>query len=115
MTVVDDTAPAGTARPLERFPAAPRAQVAGLSPAKRHALTTCFHAGALTKRKGAWHGGPDSKPVSGVTVADLARDGLLSLLIEPRTGTARLTERGILFARTLLDDAASAECNLAQA
>ncbi len=106
---MEDNAPGETARPLARLAAAPRAQVAGLSPAKRHALTACFHAGALNKRKGAWHGGADSKPVSGVTVADLARDGLLSLLIEPRGGTARLTERGTLFAHALLDDAAGAE------
>lgn len=86
----------------------PRARVASLSTAKRHALVACLNASGLTKKNGAWHGVPDARPVSGVTVADLARDGLLTVSIDHRQGTARLTERGTVFALTLLEQAAAA-------
>ena len=56
-----------------------RALIAVLSPAKRAALVACLVADGLNKRSGAWHGIAGGKPISGVTVADLARDGLLSL------------------------------------
>ena len=39
-------------------------------------------------------------------VADLVRDGMLTSTTEHRLGSARLTERGNWFARTLLHDAA---------
>jgi hypothetical protein len=81
----------------------PRARIAGLSLAKRHALVACLNANGLTKKSGAWHGAADARPVSGVTVADLARDGLLVVSIDHRQGTARLTERGTSVARTLRD------------
>jgi hypothetical protein len=84
----------------------PRARVAGLSLAKRYALVACLNANGLTKKSGAWHGAADARPVSGVTVADLARDGLLAVTIDHRLGTARLTERGTSFARTLLEQGA---------
>jgi hypothetical protein len=97
------------ARPLRLAPSEPRAMVAILSPAKRNALVACFNASGLHKKDGAWHGEPDGKPVSGVTVADLARDGMLILTTDHRLGSARLTERGNWFARTLLGDAAAAK------
>ncbi|HEY6258374.1 MAG TPA: hypothetical protein VIY51_21535 [Xanthobacteraceae bacterium] len=115
MTALQDTAFADTAaesaplapRPLDRLPTSgeQRARVAALSAAKRHALVACFNASGLYKKSGAWHGVPDGKPISGVTVADLARDGMLTLSTDHRLGSARLTERGNCFARTLLDDA----------
>src|SRR5437899_13014671 len=97
------------ARLLLLAPSEPRALIAILSPAKRNALVACFNANGLHKKDGAWHGPPDGKPVSGVTVADLARDGMLTLTTDHRLGSARLTERGNWFARTLLREAAAAK------
>jgi hypothetical protein len=86
-------------------PSEPRAQIAILSTAKRNALLTCFNASGLHKKDGAWHGIPGGKPVSGVTVADLTRDGMLTLTTDHGLASARLTERGSWFARTLLREA----------
>jgi hypothetical protein len=110
MTILQDTqyTPVETAPPLPLAPSEPRALIAILSSAKRNALVACFNANGLHKKDGAWHGPPDGKPVSGVTVADLARDGMLTLTTDHRLGSARLTERGNWFARTLLRDAAAA-------
>jgi len=121
MTIVSDATLARVApeqapplaRALDNLQAAEqRARVAVLSAAKRYALVACFNAGGLNKKSGAWHGTADGKPICGVTVADLARDGLMSLSTENRLGTARLTERGSSCARTLIADAASAEASL---
>ena len=71
---------------------------------RRNALVACFTAGGLYKKDGAWHGPPDGKPISGMTTADLARDGMLTVTTNHRIGSARLTERGNWFARTLLSD-----------
>jgi hypothetical protein len=90
--------------PFPQLPKEPRALVAILSPAKRNALIACFHASALNKKDGAWHGLPDSTRTSGVTVADLARDGMLTVTTDRRAASARLTERGNWFAQTLLCD-----------
>jgi hypothetical protein len=90
------------ARLLLLAPSEPRAPIAILSPAKRDALVACFNAGGLHKKDGAWHGSPGGKPVSGMTTADLARDGMLTVTTNHRFGSAQLTERGNWFARTLL-------------
>jgi hypothetical protein len=82
------------------------APIAELSPSKRHALVSCFNAGGLSKKHGAWHGPQGGKPISGITTADLARDGMLTRTVQHRNGSARLTERGSWFARTLLLDTA---------
>ena len=81
-----------------------KAPIAALSPSKRHALVSCFNAGGLYKKDGAWHGPQGGKPISGMTTADLAREGMLTLNVQHRNGSARLTERGNWFARTLLSD-----------
>ena len=91
---------------LQRAPSQPRAPIAILSVAKRRALLSCLNPSGLRKKAGAWHGAENVKPISGVTVADLARDGMLILTTEHRTCSAQLTERGIWFARTLLHDEA---------
>jgi hypothetical protein len=78
MTTLQDTA-MGPASQDE-----PRAPVAILSPAKRNALVACFNAGGLQKKDGAWHGLPGGKPVSGMTTADLARDGMLTVTTNHR-------------------------------
>src|SRR5262249_34091764 len=82
------------ARLLLLAPSEPRAPIAILSPAKRNALVACFNAGGLHKKDGA--------SVSGMTTADLARDGMLTVTTNHRFGSARLTGRGNWFARTLL-------------
>jgi hypothetical protein len=92
-------------------PGEPRAPIAILSPAKRNAVVACFNAGGLHKRDGAWHGPPGGKPVSGMTAADLARDGMLTVTTNHRIGSARLTERGNWFARTLLCDGTAGTCS----
>jgi hypothetical protein len=80
------------------------APVAELSPSKKSALVACFNAGGLNKKDGAWHGALGGKPIAGITTADLARDGMLTVTIKHRNGSARLTERGNWFARTLLSN-----------
>jgi hypothetical protein len=90
-------------------PREPRAPIAILSSAKRNALVACFNAGELHKKDGAWHGPPGGKPVSGITTADLARDGMLTVTRNDRIGSARLTERGNWFARTLLCNGTAAK------
>jgi hypothetical protein len=78
------------------------APIAQLSVAKRNALVACIKAGGLYKKAGAWHGPCDGRPLSGITIADLARDGMLTVTTNNRLGSAQLTERGNWFARTLL-------------
>jgi len=83
----------------------PRAPVAVLSPTKRTAVIECFNNDGLHKRDGYWCGAPEGKHISGVTVADLARDGMFSVIKSLRHSSARLTERGQWFARTLVETA----------
>ena len=82
-----------------------RAPVGLLSLAKRTALIECFNNNGLDKRSGCWCGAPEGKHISGVTVADLARDGMFSVITNRRHGSVRLTERGQWFARTLIEAA----------
>lgn len=75
-----------------------------LTRAKRAALVTCLHGGGtLYKQRGVWVPSPidaSEQRISGITVADLGRDGMLALRIEGRRASARLTARGSWFART---------------
>src|SRR6476646_10374762 len=87
-----------------------RAPVAVLSPTKRTAVIECFHNNGLHKRRGYWWGTPEGKQISGGTVADLARDGIFSVAINLRHGSARLTERGQWFAQTLIEAAKKQQC-----
>ena len=94
---------------LPSTPEEPRAPTAGLSPAKRAALIACFNGGSLHKRDGAWAAPSAStydKPVSGVTVADLGRDGMLMLSMLDGNASARLTTRGSWFVRTMMAEIA---------
>jgi hypothetical protein len=88
----------------------PRAPIAILSPAKRAALIACLNGGILQKRSGVWSApsaGISDKPIFGVTVADLGRDGMLTLgMLDGRT-SARLTARGLWFARTVVTELAA--------
>jgi hypothetical protein len=83
----------------------PRAPIAALSPTKRIALIECLNNSGLHKRNGYWWGTLEGKHISGVTVADLARDGMFSVIKNLRHSSARLTERGQRFARTLIEAA----------
>jgi len=83
----------------------PQAPIAFLSLAKRTALIECFNNNGLNKSSGSWCGAPEGKHISGVTVADLARDGMFSVIASRPHGSARLTERGQWFARSLIDAA----------
>ena len=76
--------------------------LAMLSSTKRNALIACFNAGALHKNAGAWHGTLGGKPVAGTTIADLSRDGMLTVTTNRRLGSAYLTERGSWFAQALI-------------
>jgi hypothetical protein len=79
-----------------------RAPINGLSPTDRTALIECCNNFGLYKQNGMWLGSSSGKPISGNTVANLGRDGLLTITKNNRLGSARLTERGEWFARTLI-------------
>ena len=58
---------------------------------------------------GAWAASSASardKPIFGITVADLGRDGMLTLCRLAGTASARLTTRGSWFARTAVTEMA---------
>jgi hypothetical protein len=94
------------------FPDERRAPVENLSPIKRRALVLCLEGdGTLHKRSGAWTSScaaSHEKRISGVTVADLNRDGLLTITVTDKRASARLTTRGTWFARTVAYDLAAA-------
>jgi hypothetical protein len=79
-----------------------------LSTAKRSALIACLTGGGtLHKRYGAWvseAAGADDKPIAGIIVADLSRDGMLTLTMLGKSASARLTTRGTWFARTAVTE-----------
>jgi hypothetical protein len=82
----------------------PRAPIAVLTPAQRKALLVCLDAGTIRRHAGAWIPATcsASEPrISGITVADLARDGLLTIEASGKSRSARLTMRGSWFARTV--------------
>ena len=89
-------------------PNEPPAPIANLSPAQRNALVACINAGGLYKQAGAWHGPFGGKPLSGATIADLARDGMLTVTTNHLLGSAQLTARGNWYARTLIHHAETA-------
>ena len=74
-------------------PNEPPAPIVNLSPAQRNALIACINAGGLYKKAGAWHGPFGGKPLAGVTIANLARDGMLTVSTNHRLGSAKLTGR----------------------
>ena len=73
-----------------------------LSHAKRQALIECLNSSVLHKIQGSWRGSSD-KTISGVTIADLCRDGMLVVTTNRKISAAQLTERGAWFARALVD------------
>ena len=97
-----------SAAPLLLAPGESRAPTEVLSPTKRAALIACLNGGgSLHKRCGAWaasSGSACDKPISGITVADLGRDGMLTLCRLAGSASARLTARGSWFARTAVTE-----------
>src|SRR5437870_7848620 len=91
-------------------PDEPRAPTDRLSPTKRAALIACLNGGgSLLKRRGAWAAPLASacdKPIFGITVADLGRDGMLTRSMLDGNASARLTTRGNWFARTVVTEMA---------
>jgi hypothetical protein len=81
-----------------------RAPIDILSPTKRAALIACLNGdGILHKRYGVWSPssvGTFETRISGMTVADLSRDGMLTVTVIGKSSSARLTTRGAWFART---------------
>ena len=80
------------------------APTANLSPTKRAALLACVKGdGTLHKRMGVWKSPAaqsGERPIYGVTVADLARDGMVTVTVTGKYAIAALTPRGSWFART---------------
>lgn len=76
-----------------------------LSAAKKAALVAFLHGdGALHKSRGVWTASParaSCARIYGMTIADLARDGILTVTMIGKSASARLTPRGAWFARTL--------------
>jgi hypothetical protein len=66
------------------------------------ALIECCNNCGLYKQNGVWLGSSGGKPISGNTVANFGRDGLMTVTKNNQSGSARLTERGEWFARTLI-------------
>ena len=85
-------------------PDEPRAPIEILSSKKRAALVACLSGGGtLRKHDGVWIAAsarPGDKPIAGVTVADLGREGMLTLTVLRESASAQLTTRGSWFART---------------
>ena len=79
-----------------------RAPISLLSNKSRSALVDCFKNGELQKHKGVWRGSIEGEPIHGNTVASLCRDGLFVAIKSKQSGSARLTERGVWFVRTLI-------------
>ncbi len=82
-------------------PDEPRAPTALLSAAERSALVACLADGALCKQRNVWVSPRDTNTrFASITVAKLAREGMLRVSASGRRGVARLTPRGSWFART---------------
>jgi hypothetical protein len=113
---INDIAPASSYGQLPSPPSqVRRAPIRVLSPAKRAALIECFSNGGLDKQEGRWRGSQHCEPISGVTVADLSRDGMLVVTRNRQNASAQLTERGRWFAQTLLQAAPALRCELSPA
>jgi hypothetical protein len=80
----------------------PRAPTTSLSAAERAALIACLADGTLCKQRGVWTSPRNTnRRIASITVANLSRDGMLTVNTFGRRGVARLTARGSWFARTI--------------
>ncbi len=91
------------------------APVAILSAAKRTALLAFLEGdGTLHKSCGVWIAQPGmlaGARIYGMTIADLAREGMLTLTVSRKSASARLTPRGKWFAQTLAAEMRGNECS----
>ena len=94
--------PSGPENPSPSRQHEKRAPISSLSTKGRYALIECSGNDFLQKHKGVWRGSADGAPINGNTVATLTRDGLLVVTRSNEMWTARLTERGEWFVRTLM-------------
>jgi hypothetical protein len=103
ITALNERASSLVLHPLA--PDEPRAPISILTLAQRTALVACLNGGGrLYKQRGVWTPllvGSCDKGIAGVTVADLSRDGMLSLTTQGRHASAQITTRGSWFARTM--------------
>jgi hypothetical protein len=77
---------------------------------ERTALIACLADGTLSKRCGVWTSQSAhacGRRIAGVTVADLIREGMLTVSVLGRSASAWLTPRGSWFARTAAAEIAS--------
>jgi hypothetical protein len=92
-----------------------RAPTENLSPTKRAALIACVKGdGTLHKSRGVWKSpfaGNCDKPIFGVTVADLCREGMMAVIASGKNAVAQLTIRGSWFARTAATEMAKEDVN----
>jgi hypothetical protein len=80
----------------------PHAPTASLSIPKRAALVACLADGTLRKQRGVWTSLSDAdRHIASITVANLVRDGMLTVRMRGRRGVVHLTVRGSWFARTI--------------
>jgi hypothetical protein len=86
------------------------APVACLSHSKRAALITCVKGdGTLRKCGGIWSApstAGDHRPIFGVTVADLCREGMMTITVAGKNPVAKLTPQGMWYGRTALTEMA---------
>jgi hypothetical protein len=76
---------------------------------RAHQKPFCLGGGIIVRQVGVWtspSAGPGDKPISGITVAELGRHGMLVLNILRRSASAERTRRGSWFARTIFTEAA---------
>ena len=72
-------------------------------------MIACLNGGSLHKLCGVWaapSADAGDKPIAGVTIADLRRDGMLILTMLRGSAYARLTARGNWFAQTVATELA---------
>jgi hypothetical protein len=108
--------PSARSEPISRAtvpllaPEEARAPTESLSPTKRAALIACLEGdGTLHKCRGVWKSpfaSSGDKPIFGVTVADLSREGMMTITVSGKNAVARLTIRGSWFARTAATETA---------
>ena len=80
----------------------PHAPTALLSTPKRDALVACLADGRLRKQRGVWTSVSNAhRRIASITVANLVRDGMLTVRMCGRRGVVHLTVRGSWFARTI--------------
>jgi len=70
-----------------------------LSPTEQTALAECGKTGGLYKQDGVWRGSSVGPAINGNTIANLARDGLLTIEKNGLVGSATLTDKGEWFSR----------------